>query len=175
MAFDPLASCTTETTFNLPVCMKSDPDTMLLHSAIAPVVAYLADHWIPKDAYDVPYVYRDYMSDWISANDVAALGRIVLQAVDRQIALPLILQPLYSAPGAQVQAEDVTYVAANANLIANSLPPLLDAIQTADVVAPAPPETPFPWWLLVGVGILGILGIAIAGNYNEGAKERRAA
>lgn len=160
MAFDSSASCTQEEVFHLPVCLQNDPDTILLHTAIVPVVAWMASHHLPKDPYDAPYVYRTYMTEWISANDVAALGRIAMAASMRSVPLPALLQPLLPAsPSDQVKAGDVTYVAANAVGIAAALPALLAAMQT-DLGAPADVAN---WWALAGIAAGAVaVGIVVA-------------
>jgi hypothetical protein len=175
MAFDVGTSCVIEETFQLPACLQGDPDTLKLHAAISKVTTYLQDHWIPKDPFDVPYVYRTaYLPDYVTANDSAALGRIMRQAVARGISLPVLLGPLVaSGPDVQVTPDDVVYVAANAGPIADAMDPLLTEIQAVDAVTP-PPATN---WLFVTAVVAGalLLGAAIAGAYTEHMKDRRAA
>lgn len=176
MAFDSVERCTTEEVFNLPVCLKDDPDGTLLHTAIADVTEWMYAHHIPKDAYDPPYVYRrDYMPEWVSANDVAALSRIAMAAHVRGIALPLVLEPLLPAQqGEQVAADDVTYVAAEAGAIAAALPDLLAAMQAADGGSTGDEKL---WVVLAaifaGAAALGVLA-AIVGEWKYEEPKRAA-
>jgi hypothetical protein len=175
MDFDPQASCAMEATFNLPVCLQGNPDTLLLHAAVAPVVSYMAAHHIPKDEFDPPYVYRVYMPDWISANDVAALGRVTTAAVLRGLTIPTVLLPVYPPQrDLEVTADDVMYVAANAGAIADALGPLLTAMQAADGAGAVPVASGPNWWVVAGIiaaaGALSLVATAIYHN-EKGPRE----
>lgn len=169
MAFDPGTSCVTESVFQLPACLQGDPDTLKLHAGLLKVTLWLGDHWIPKDPYDVPYLYRtNYLPDYVTANDVAALGRITAQAQMRGVDVPVVLGPMLpTAPNQEVSSEDVIYAAANAGPIADALDPLLAAM-----IAATPPTVTINWWLIGGIlGGAALLGLAVAGSYNEAKKE----
>jgi hypothetical protein len=147
-------ACSVEQYTGLPVCRVGDGDLQLLHASIAQVVAYMAEHHLPRDAWDAPYVYRtDYLPDSVSGNDVAALSRIAAAAVARGIDLPPVMTPLYSGADAPVKQEDVYYVANNARLLGEVLGPVLSAMREADEV----PCTGFPWGWLAAVAAGGVL------------------
>lgn len=155
MAFNP-ASCATEEYTGLPVCPIAPSDLEMLHANIAQVVEYMATHHIPRDQWDAPYVYRDYLSDAVSGNDVAALSRVMAAAVARNIDLPPLLAPLYAGQDVQVVDSDVHYVAENARVIAELLGPMLSAMRAADE------DRAFPWgWVAVIAVSAGLLGAVL--------------
>jgi hypothetical protein len=173
MVFDALESCQMEEVFRLPVCSQSAPDTVRLHAALQTVVAWMADHHVPRDNWDAPYVYRlDYLPDWISANDVAALGRITVAASLRNVPLPEVLVPLLPAQlGEQVTANDVTYTAAHAGEIADVLGPLASAMDATTNGHEG--RRPRSWWLLASAAAGVLVGCAIVGGRRREAREPR--
>ncbi len=165
MAFD--ADCVIEQGTGLPVCSVDYGDVVMLHSMIAMVVAYMEDHHIPRDEWDAPYVFREYIPEKVTANDVAALSRIGAAAVARGIDLPPLLAPLYAGQDAPVAGEDVEYVAVNARDLAELLGPVLTNMRAADV---QPARFPWGWIVVVAVGGV-VLGAALAANV--GSQEKR--
>jgi hypothetical protein len=162
------SSCAIEQLTNLPVCLVGS-DVQLLHASISQVVDYMATHHIPRDEWDAPYVYRDYLPDRVSGNDVAALSRIAAAAHARGITLPPVLAPLYSGQDAQVTAQDVYYASEHARILGEILGPLLSAMREADRV----PCKSFPWAWVVVVAASGVLlGAVLTAPSRKRAKLR---
>ena len=176
MAFDASSSsCQVEQHTGLPVCQPEPSDVQILHANIAVVVSYMADHHIPRDPWDGPYVFRDYLPEMISANDVAALSRIGAAATARAIDLPPVLVPLYSGTDAPVTDQDVYYVADRARDIAEVLGPVLSAMRAYDTARGC---GGFPWgWVVaasLGGVLLGVLTAHALRRDREGEDRRRA-
>jgi hypothetical protein len=159
MAFDPTESCTTEEVFNLPICRKDAPETLRLHATLRDVTDWMRLNHVPKDPDDPPYVYRDYLAEWVSANDVVAVGRVIRALNARQIPIPELLLPLVSSnPDAQVRASDVTYVATYAEDLVPVLTASLEQMEAADG---ASLDEARPTWMLVAGILLAAAGVGL--------------
>lgn len=171
---DSYASCMIEEHTGLPVCSLESADVQLLHANIQAVVDYMGTHHIPRAEWDAPYVYRDYLAEMITANDVAALSRIGGALHARGLDLPPLLAPLYAGEDKAVVADDVYYVAEHARGLVELLGPMLTAMKAADEGCEC---RGFPWgWLAIVAGGAFLLGLILtAPSQKERGREKTAA